>query len=180
VNKLVLVDEHDNIIGTEEKMVVHQLGMLHRAFSIFIFRKQQGVLQVLLQKRQRNKYHSGGLWTNSCCGHPGINEEIIFAGNRRLQEELGIDIPLHYLDNFIYKSEFTNNLTEHELDHVLVGIYKEHYIKLDPNEVDDIKWSDLPELEQELLAFPENFTVWLPLAWSIVKNNLSFINTLFK
>ena len=180
MNKLVLVDKHDNVIGIEDKMVVHQLGMLHRAFSIFIFRKQQGVLQVLLQKRQRNKYHSGGLWTNSCCGHPAIHEEIIFAGNRRLKEELGMDIPLHYLDTFIYKSKFTNHLTEHELDHVLVGIYKEHPIKLDPNEVDGIKWSDLSELEQELLAFSENFTVWLPLAWSIVKNNLSFINNLLK
>ena len=178
MSKLVLVDEQDNVIGTEEKMVVHKLGMLHRAFSIFIFRKQQNTLQLLLQKRQINKYHSGGLWTNSCCGHPGIDEKITIAGNRRLKEELGIDIPLYYLDTFIYKYAFINNLTEYELDHVLIGIYKEHCIKLDPNEVASIRWSNLLELDQELLTFPENFTVWFPLALKIIKNNLLFINKL--
>lgn len=184
MNKLVLVDENDNVIGTEDKMFVHQAGMLHRAFSIFLFRQTNNNLQLLLQKRHINKYHSGGLWTNSCCGHPLINEDIIFAANRRLKEELGIDVKLYYLDHFIYKSQINSgsliSLTEHELDHVLIGIYQDLKVVLDPNEVDEIKWINIEEFEMELLNFPNNFTVWLSLAWAVVKKNLLFINKLLE
>ncbi len=178
MEQLVLVDEQDNVIGTEEKLVVHQLGMLHRAFSIFIFRKQHNNLQVLLQKRQVNKYHSGGLWTNSCCGHPRINEEIIIAGQRRLKEELGIDLELKYLESFIYKNKFDNLLVEYELDHILIGVYKQNQFNLDPNEVEEIQWINVSELEHKLLDSPKKFTIWLPLAWEIVKNNLLCLENL--
>lgn len=180
--ELILVDEQDNIVGTAEKMLVHQSGMLHRAFSIFVFRKKDNNIQLLLQKRQINKYHSGGLWTNSCCGHPGLNQEIISSAGSRLQEELGINIKLYYLDRFIYNEKIKNNnyntLIEHELDHVFVGIYQEDDVMFDHNEVDEIKWIDINTFELELLNFPENFTVWVGLAWDIVKKNLLFINNL--
>lgn len=180
MEQLVLVDEYDNVLGTEEKLLVHQQGLLHRAFSIFIFRKYNNTIQILLQRRNLNKYHSGGLWTNSCCGHPKLNEEIIFAGNRRLQEELGINVELQYIDTFIYKAAFSNSLIEYELDHVLIGLYQEGQIKLNPVEVIEVKWIDLPGLEQKLLRSPQNFTAWLPLALEVIKNNFLDIKwTLF-
>lgn len=173
MEQLILVDNKDNQVGLAEKMLVHQSGMLHRAFSIFVFRKHQDSLQLLLQKRHSDKYHSGGLWTNSCCGHPSNGETIVSAAKRRLTEELGIHIDLDYLNYFIYKHTFINNLTEHELDHVLVGLYKDDQeIIPNPVEIEDFKWIDLATLEQELLNFKEQFTVWLPLAYNIIKNNL--------
>jgi len=180
--ELILVDEQDNIIGTAEKLLVHQHGMLHRALSIFVFRKKNNSMQLLLQKRHNNKYHSGGLWTNSCCGHPGLNQEIIISANCRLKEELGINVKLYYLDRFIYKAEIENNnyntLIEHEVDYVFVGVYQEDNIIFDRTEVDAIKWIDINAFEAELLAAPEHFTVWVGLAWTIVKKNLLFINNL--
>lgn len=182
MTELILVDEQDNIVGTAEKMLVHQAGMLHRAFSIFVFRKKNNNIQLLLQKRNINKYHSGGLWTNSCCGHPSLNQEIIVSAGNRLQEELGINIKLYYLDRFVYKAKIKNNnyntLIEHEVDHVFIGIYKEDNVMFNHNEVDAIKWVDINIFARELLNSPENFTAWVDLAWVIVKKNLLFINNL--
>ena len=180
MSDLILVDVNDNIVGTAEKMAVHKAGNLHRAFSAFIFRLQSNDLQVLLQKRQTNKYHSGGLWTNSCCGHPGIQETTISASQRRVTEELGINVELFELGTFIYKKEFFNGLVEHELDHVLFGIYQNDIITPDPNEVEDFKWVSILKFEDVMQKSAQEFTVWLPLAWEIVKDNFSKIKLSFE
>ena len=180
MSNLILVDEHDNEVGTAEKMVAHTRGILHRAFSIFIFRQQDNNIQVLLQKRHINKYHSGGLWTNSCCGHPEVKENIISAGERRINEELGIKVELFELGSFIYKNQFSNGLIEHELDHVLVGIYQNDAIIPNPGEVDDFKWENILEFELWLLEPTNEFTVWLQPAWHIIKNNFDKVKELLE
>ena len=119
--KVVLVDKDDNEIGLMPKMEAHQKGILHRAFSVFLLNSDN---QILLQKRSSNKYHSGGLWTNTCCSHPRDGENIINAGKRRLSEEMGINTDLIEAFKFTYKAKLENGLTEHEYDHVLIGKYK--------------------------------------------------------
>lgn len=176
MSNLILVDEYDNPIGTAEKILVHQLGKLHRAFSVFVFRKINDNLQLLLQKRHVSKYHSGGLWSNSCCGHPEIAEEnVVSAAKRRLTEELGIQVELKSLGSFIYQHQFLNGLIEHELDHVLVGTYQHDVIRPDPSEVDDFNWEDVNNFDYILMndATKNNFTVWLRPAWGIVRKHLS-------
>lgn len=151
-----LVNEKDEIIGSGEKLQVHQLGLLHRAFSVLIF-DDKG--RLLLQQRASVKYHSPSLWTNSCCGHPNIGEDMQTAAERRLQEEMGFTVPLEYLFTFKYKASFTNGLTEHEIDHVYKGIYSGAFTP-NPEEVDAIEWVDLEHLQSEIKNKPENFTVW--------------------
>ncbi len=175
MNNLILVDQYDNEIGIAEKMAVHKTGDLHRAFSVFIFRKLNNNLQLLLQKRNINKYHSGGLWTNSCCGHPEVNDNIIFSAKRRVFQELGITLELVMLGSFIYKNKFSNDLIEHELDHVLAGVYQNDLINPDPNEIDDFKWENILDFEKRLELHYDEFTVWLKPAWNIVKDNLHLI-----
>ena len=104
---VVLVDENDQVLGIEEKIKAHELALLHRAFSVFIYRKQKDSIEFLLQQRHQNKYHCGGLWTNACCSHPRLNEDVLLAGQRRLNEEMSINIPLNFVDTFIYKAKFT-------------------------------------------------------------------------
>ena len=116
IEKVILVDENDNQVGVMPKLEAHQKGLLHRAFSVFIFNSKY---ELLLQKRASSKYHSGGLWTNTCCSHPREGEEILDAAKRRLIEEMGIDTSLRKVHDFIYKAELDNDLTEHEFDHVL-------------------------------------------------------------
>ena len=125
MNKLILVDENDLPLGTAEKMEAHEKGLLHRAFSVFIFNAQG---KMLLQQRAINKYHSGGLWTNACCSHPYFEEETLVAAEKRLQEEMGFVSELKELFSFIYKAPFENGLTEHELDHVMIGYFNEEPI----------------------------------------------------
>ena len=110
MNRVILVDHQDNVLGEEDKMLVHQFGILHRAFSAFIFKKLGNNLQLLLQKRHISKYHSGGLWTNSCCGHPLLHEDTKLAAMRRVKEELGIKVELEKVGSFIYKSKVSNSL----------------------------------------------------------------------
>lgn len=179
MSDLILVDENDQEIGTQEKIATHKSGALHRAFSAFVFRKHNNDLQLLLQKRHINKYHSGGLWTNSCCGHPVVKESIISAGERRVYEELGIKVELFDFGTFIYKNKFSNGLIEHELDHVLVGVYQNDVINPNPNEVDDFKWENIPEFENWLLKSNNEFTVWLQGAWGIVKKDFGKVRLLF-
>lgn len=177
MNNLILVDEHDNQIGIAEKMLVHQSGKLHRAFSAFIFKKLNNNLQLLLQKRHIHKYHSGGLWTNSCCGHPEAQEQIIPAAKRRITEELGIQVELRSLGSFIYKNQFANGLIEHELDHILIGVYQNDVIKPNPAEIDDFKWENVNDFDRVLSnpAIEHEFTVWLKPAWDIVREHLDGI-----
>ena len=120
MEKIILVDEHDNAIGTMEKMEAHRRGVLHRAFSIILFNSNG---EILLQKRSKSKYHSGGLWTNTCCSHPLPNESIQDATRRRLKQEMGIDLQPEFAFKFIYKTPLDQNLIEHEYDHVFIGTF---------------------------------------------------------
>jgi isopentenyl-diphosphate delta-isomerase len=156
---VVLVDSQDNELGKMEKLEAHEKGLLHRAFSIFLFNSKG---EMLIQQRALSKYHSPGLWTNACCSHPAPNESIIQAGNRRLKEELGLSTELVDAFNFEYRETFENNLTEHELDHVLVGYSEENPI-LNQEEAKDYRWITWANLLEEIDLNPENFTIWFKI-----------------
>jgi isopentenyl-diphosphate delta-isomerase len=156
LEEVILVDENDNEIGYMEKMEAHEKALLHRAFSVFVFNKNG---ELLLQQRALHKYHSGGLWTNTCCSHPRKGEEVIESAHRRLMEEMGFDCELELKHKFIYKAPFTNGLTEHELDYIFTGEY-EISPNPNPDEVASYKWIDMNELQKEIEEHPENFTVW--------------------
>lgn len=166
---VVLVDPEDNPIGTAEKIAAHQKGLCHRAFSIFIFR-QSVTTEILLQQRALSKYHSPGLWTNTCCSHPRPDENIIQAGERRLQEEMGIKTPLNSIGKFHYIAHFANGLIENEVDHVLIGTLTDESFEVNSAEVNDYRWISLPDLHQELAQFPDQFTPWLKQALKIAEN----------
>lgn len=157
--RVILVDRLDREIGTEEKLKAHREGKLHRAFSIFIFNAKW---ELLLQKRAATKYHSGSLWTNTCCSHPRPGESHYCAARRRLNEEMGFDCGLTELFSFVYHTKLENNLFEHELDHVFVGIFDGRPI---PNlkEVDDWKWMSIDSLERDVGENPDHYTHWFKL-----------------
>ncbi len=161
---VILVDDADTQIGTQEKMKAHEQANLHRAFSVFIFNSKG---EMLLQQRAKDKYHSGGLWTNACCSHPRPGEETIGAAHRRLQEEMGFDCELEEAFHFIYKTDFDHGLTEHELDHVFIGQY-ENSITPNPNEVEDYKWINVENLKKEMKENPVIFTSWFIIAFDEV------------
>ena len=165
---ITLVDEHDQPQGPMEKLQAHQEGRLHLAFSIFLLRKRKGQWETLLQQRHADKYHSGGLWTNSCCSHPGWGEYLTQAAKRRLYEELGIETPLKAVGYFIYRAELGNGLIEHELDHVLVGEWEGDECFPHPEEIAAIQWMGISELQGALKEKPGKFTVWLPGALELV------------
>lgn len=158
---LILVDENDREIGALEKTPVHEQGLLHRAFSVFIFNSTG---ELLLQQRAEGKYHSPGLWTNTCCSHPRQGEEVEDAVRRRLQEEMGMQCELVFQFSFIYKHQFPNGLTEHELDHVYFGRSDEQPYP-DEEEVQDWKYITMDELMQELELFPERYSPWLKVCF---------------
>lgn len=166
--QVVLVNEHDQAIGTMGKWRAHEEGLLHRAFSVFLF-DDQG--RVLLQRRAPGKYHSGGLWTNTCCSHPRPDEAITDAARRRLMEEMGIGAELEPRFSFIYHAVLENGLQEHELDHVLFGVYSGPP-QPDSSEVDDWNYLWPDELSADLQAHPERYTVWLRACWSRVREEL--------
>lgn len=153
---VILVDEHDRETGRMEKMEAHRQGVLHRAFSVFIFNSAG---EWLLQQRATGKYHSGGLWTNSCCSHPRPGETVADAALRRLGEEMGIAVPLTYRFQFIYKAALDQNLTEHELDHVFTGQFDGTPV-LSPDEAMAWKWMTTDDIRAAIAANPEAFTVW--------------------
>ena len=159
--KVILVDENDTQVGLMPKLEAHQKGLLHRAFSVFIFNSNH---QLLLQKRAVSKYHSGGLWTNTCCSHPREGEETINAANRRLIEEMGIKTNLRKVFDFISKAELDNELTENEFDHVFYGIYNEDPI-INTEEADDFKWIDMETLNNDIAINGQNYTVWFKIAF---------------
>ncbi len=164
---IVLVDSENREIGTAEKLAAHQNNQLHRAFSVFIFRKKPR-LELLLQQRAQEKYHCGGLWTNTCCSHPHPGEAVITAGQRRLQEEMGFSVPLTDLGWFHYNAHFSNGLSEHEIDHVLIGEVDEGFEPaFNPAEVQAIRWITVDELQREITASPHLFTPWLAEALTI-------------
>ncbi|MBI4292289.1 MAG: isopentenyl-diphosphate Delta-isomerase [Betaproteobacteria bacterium] len=156
-DEVILVDENDNQIGISEKIKAHLGGKLHRAFSIFIFNASG---QMLLQKRAKGKYHSGGLWSNACCSHPNPGENTEAAAHRRLNEELGFDCPLVEVYQFVYQAKLDGGLSEHEYDHVLIGSYDAEP-RVNPSEVDDWKWIDPASLREDMQRNPANYTYWL-------------------
>lgn len=158
-DQLILVDIFDRQTGTGQKLAVHQKGRLHRAFSVFIYRGNQ----MLLQKRSIGKYHSGGLWTNACCSHPRQGEELAKAVERRLQEELGAGLPVEELYSFVYRAQFENGLTEYEYDHVFLGEY-DGEILLNEEEASEIRWVDMDALAEDLREHPEQYTAWFLIA----------------
>ena len=166
--KVILVDKNDNQVGLMPKLEAHEKGVLHRAFSIFIFNSKY---ELLLQKRASSKYHSGGLWTNTCCSHPREGEDILDAANRRLDEEMGIKTSLRKVYDFIYKAELDNQLTEHEFDHVFYGVFDNDPI-LNKEEAEDFKWVDMETLNNDIIKNEVNYTVWFKIAFEYFYNYL--------
>lgn len=161
MEQVILVDEHDVLTGTMEKMAAHEKAVLHRAFSVFIFNAQG---DLLLQQRAKEKYHSGGLWTNSCCSHPRPGEDTSTAATRRLREELGFETPLEKIFDFVYKADFDNGLTEHEFDHVFVGYYNGE-INPDEKEVSDYVYVPMQQIEEAMQTDPAAYTAWFHIAF---------------
>ncbi|MEK7079632.1 MAG: isopentenyl-diphosphate Delta-isomerase [Patescibacteria group bacterium] len=161
MEKVILVDENDKEIGIEEKIKAHKDGKLHRAFSIFIFNSKG---ELLLQKRAKEKYHSGGLWSNTCCGHPRPKESLEAAAHCRLKEEMGFDCALNHLEAacFIYKTKI-RDLFEHEYDHIFIGEFNKNP-NPDPKEIEDYKWISPEELQRDILSNPDNYTNWFELS----------------
>lgn len=157
---VVLVDEADRNVGSAEKLFAHRRGLLHRAFSVFVV---NGRGELLLQQRSRGKYHSGGLWSNACCGHPRPGEQTDAAAVRRLYEELGANATLEPAGSFRYRAELEGSLVEHEIDHVFVGRI-EGPLEPDPREVCDLRWVSAEALHRELNGEPARFTAWFASA----------------
>jgi isopentenyl-diphosphate delta-isomerase len=156
---VIIVNPEGQLIGTMDKMAAHRSGTLHRAFSIFIFNSQG---QLLLQQRAFDKYHSGGLWTNTCCSHPRLNEITINAAHRRLQEEMGMECPMTELFQFSYRHDFENGLIEHEFDHVFMGVCDDVPLP-NPEEVAGFQYMDIDQLLLELLEQPDKYTAWFKI-----------------
>ena len=155
--RVILVDESDREIGSEEKLEAHRQGKLHRAFSIFVFNREG---QVLLQKRSPQKYHSDGLWTNTCCSHPRPGEPMELEVQRKLKQEMGFECDLQWIFNFTYKVQFKNHLIENEVDHVFIGRF-DGSPKPNADEVVDWKWMDLETLVVDVKKNPESYSYWL-------------------
>jgi isopentenyl-diphosphate delta-isomerase len=172
---LILVDENDKQVGKLEKMEVHQLGLLHRAFSVFLFNTKG---ELLLQQRAECKYHSPSLWTNTCCSHPLDGEEMTNAIERRLNEEMGMKCAVEFAFSFKYKAEFDNGLIENEYDHVYFGVSDVLPVS-NNSEVKDWKYVHLSELEKDIVLNPERYTEWLKICFPEVQKhfNLVFSNT---
>lgn len=157
--KVILVNERDEQIGLMPKLEAHEKAELHRAFSIFILNSKN---EVMLQQRASQKYHSPLLWTNTCCSHQREGESNIQAGNRRLMEEMGFSTELKELFHFIYKAPFDNGLTEHELDHVMVGYFDGEPV-INSEEVENWKWMDIDAIKDDMQVHPEKYTVWFKI-----------------
>lgn len=166
LTQVILVDINDRETGAMEKMEAHEKGLLHRAFSIFIFNEKG---EMLLQQRALNKYHSGGLWTNACCSHPLPEEATDAAARRRLKEELGFETPIEKIFDFVYTVDFENGLTEHEFDHVFAGEYQGN-INFNKVEVMDFCYKEVLEIHQNLKTQPQKYTAWFQLAFPKIED----------
>ncbi|WP_396209458.1 isopentenyl-diphosphate Delta-isomerase [Flavobacterium sp.] len=157
--QVILVNEKDEPIGLMNKMEAHEKAILHRAFSVFILNDNN---EVMLQQRAQHKYHSPLLWTNTCCSHQRAGETNIQAGKRRLYEEMGFEVDLKELFHFIYKAPFDNGLTEHELDHVMIG-YSNNEPFINPEEVASWKWMKIEDIKDDMIQNPAEYTVWFKI-----------------
>jgi isopentenyl-diphosphate delta-isomerase len=170
--KVILVDRRDKEIGSMEKQEAHIKGLLHRAFSVFIFNDKK---ELLLQRRAASKYHSGGLWTNTCCSHPRLNETTLIAAKRRMVEEMGMRCELIKQFDFIYKAKLDNNLYEHEFDHVFFGFSNDTPV-INPNEVEEFKYKSLTDLQDEIISNPAIYTEWFKICFKeVLKSHRSII-----
>jgi isopentenyl-diphosphate delta-isomerase len=160
IEEVILVDTDDQAIGTMEKLEAHRQGLLHRAFSVFVFNAKG---QMLLQQRAHTKYHSGGLWTNTCCSHPRPGEDTGIAAVRRLREEMGLELKLDYKTSFIYKADFDNGLIEHEYDHIYTANTELNPI-INPEEVAEYTWLYPSEIKKKIEETPGNYTAWFIIA----------------
>jgi isopentenyl-diphosphate delta-isomerase len=167
IEKVILVDKNDNEVGTMEKQEAHVKGLLHRAFSVFIFNDKN---ELLLQRRAVKKYHSGGLWTNTCCSHPRQNEKTKDAAKRRLLEEMGMRSTLIKQFDFVYKAKLDNNLYEHEFDHVFFGFTNDLPI-INPEEVEEYTYKTLEDIGNEMKAIPDKYTEWFKICFREVVNS---------
>ena len=168
--QVILVNEHDEQIGLMPKMEAHEKAVLHRAFSVFVFNTKN---DLMLQQRAAHKYHSPLLWTNTCCSHQRDGESNIEAGTRRLKEEMGFTTDLKETTSFIYKAPFDNGLTEHELDHIMLGYYENEPI-INKQEVEDWKWMPLEDVKHDINVHPEQYTAWFKI---IFEKFYNYINT---
>jgi isopentenyl-diphosphate delta-isomerase len=168
MEELILVDENDQEIGVMEKMEAHEKGLLHRAFSVLLFNNEG---KLLLQQRALNKYHSPGLWTNTCCSHPRPIETTAAAANRRLFEEMGLHAPLEEVFHFTYRAELEYGLIEHEIDHVFIG-YSDETPHLNLEEVMGFKWMSLSDIQSDMRSNPSRYTAWFHL---LIKDHHSSI-----
>ena len=161
MEQVILVDTNDSEVGVMEKMEAHKQALLHRAFSVFLFNKQG---KMLLQQRAFSKYHSPGLWTNTCCSHPRPGESLDHAVTRRLQEEMGIEATVTKAFDFIYKAALHNELSEHEFDHVYIGQY-DGDVTPNPLEVGNFVYQSIEEVKSNLETYPDKYTVWFQIAF---------------
>lgn len=166
---VILVNEKDQEIGLMPKLEAHQKAVLHRAFSVFIFNSEN---ELMLQQRASDKYHSPNLWTNTCCSHQRSGESNIQAGTRRLYEEMGFTTSLKEITSFIYKAPFDNGLTEHELDHIMVGYYNEDPV-INSDEVEDWKWMKIEDVKQDIILNPNIYTAWFKIIFKNFYNHLN-------
>lgn len=166
--QVILVNELDEPIGLMNKQEAHEKAILHRAFSVFVFNDKN---ELMLQQRALHKYHSPGLWTNTCCSHQRAGETNLEAGTRRLQEEMGFETPLKETTSFIYKAPFDNGLTEHELDHILVGHYNDSPV-INTDEVASWKWMPLEQVKIDIEQQPDLYTAWFKI---IFKNFYQYL-----
>lgn len=167
--QVILVNTDNEPIGSMEKLEVHQKGLLHRAFSIFIFNDKG---EMLLQQRAFSKYHSGGLWSNACCSHPEPGEDTLTAAHKRLHEEMGFTTDLTEIFQFIYKMEFDNGLTEHEFDHVFIGKFNGE-VYPDNTEVRDHSFRNMEDIKTSIELFPDKYTAWFRIAFPKLEKYLS-------
>ena len=167
---VVLVDEHDNQVGLMPKMEAHEKAVLHRAFSVFVFNDQG---ELMLQQRAATKYHSPLLWTNTCCSHQRDGETSLAAGKRRLQEEMGFVCDLTEVFQFVYKAPFDNGLTEHELDHVMIGTYNGEP-NVNPEEVASHKWMSLEDVKNDMEDNPQQYTAWFKIIFKEYYHRLRY------
>ncbi len=168
--QVILVNEYNEQIGLMPKMEAHEKAVLHRAFSVFVFNTKN---ELMLQQRAAHKYHSPLLWTNTCCSHQRDGESNIEAGTRRLKEEMGFTTDLKETTSFIYKAPFDNGLTEHELDHIMLGYYENEPI-INKQEVEDWKWMPLEDVKHDINVHPEQYTAWFKI---IFEKFYNYINT---
>jgi isopentenyl-diphosphate delta-isomerase len=169
MENVVLVNTKNEVLGEMEKMEAHRKGLLHRAFSVFVFNSSN---ELLMQKRASSKYHSGGLWTNTCCSHPRLNETILDAGKRRLQEEMGFSTELTEMFSFIYKADLDNQLIEHEYDFVLIGKFEDNPV-VNLDEVEDFAYWNMDFIELDMEQNPKKYTEWFKICFPKLKEMLN-------